>query len=248
MAFLKLNRKFFEHQFWNETREYSRAEAWLDLVQMARFEAKQEIIQDKVIEVRKGELPASRRYLEKRWKWGSTKIRNYLRMLEQMGMITQRTTHGQTIITLVKYERYNEQQPTNKPPTNPEATQRQPRGNPNIKNNRSKELKKSKEERGRVFRENAFKECSPLPDLNSEFEKFCEYWVESGDRAKMLRFEKQKTFDVKRRWVTWVNNLEKWKKEKSSAKKQKESSDEIRIGRQTESDIRANADPGKWNF
>lgn len=217
MAFLKLNRRFFDHLFWNEAREYSRAEAWLDLVQMARFEAKQEIIQDKVIDVRKGEIPASRRYLEKRWQWGSTKVRNYLKMLEKMGMVTQRTTQGQTIIALVKYERYNEQQPTNKPPSNPEATQRQPRGNPNIKNNRSKELKKSKEEREEEFRKGAFKECSPPQDLNSEFEKFLDYWTESGPRAKKLRFEKESTWNVKRRWSTWLDNNERW--QKSSAKK-----------------------------
>lgn len=56
-GFIKLNRGFFDNFLWNEAREYSKAEAWIDLIQSARFEASTEIINGKVIELQKGEIP-----------------------------------------------------------------------------------------------------------------------------------------------------------------------------------------------
>ena len=38
-GFLRLNRKFFSNELWKEARVFSECEAWLDLIQSARFEA-----------------------------------------------------------------------------------------------------------------------------------------------------------------------------------------------------------------
>ncbi len=103
-GFIKISRKLFQNPFWNEAREYSKAEAWIDLIQLARFEASTEIIQGKVIDLEKGEVPVSLTYLENRWSWGNTKVRNFLKILKRLGMTTQRTTQGQTVLKLVKYK------------------------------------------------------------------------------------------------------------------------------------------------
>lgn len=50
---------------------------------------------------------------------------------------------------------------------------------------------------------------------------FFEYWTEHGENDKKMRYEKEKSFGIKRRLSTWINNEKKWKKEKSSAKKEK---------------------------
>ena len=121
-GFLKLSRKFFETSLWKEPRQYSRSEAWLDLIRMAGFEDSTQILNNREIEVRRGEIVASRRFLEKRWSWGSTKVSNFLSWLKSNRMINQRQTSGQTIITLCNYDTYNDTQTTpqteNKPPTN----------------------------------------------------------------------------------------------------------------------------------
>ena len=121
-GYIKLHRKFFENTLWKEPREYSKAEAWLDLIQSARFESSQVILNGRVIEVQMSEVAASRRYLEKRWGWGSTKVNNFLDFLRKNQMITTKQTGGQTIITLCNYERYNVSQTTkqtsDKPATN----------------------------------------------------------------------------------------------------------------------------------
>ena len=126
-GYIRLNRGFFEHTFWQEDLEYHRREAWLDLIQLARFEAREELIQGKLIEVRRGELPASRRYLEKRWKWSGNRVVTFLKMLERSGMIKQRKNQGQTIIILYKYDDYNDLKNEKEPPTNHQRTTNEPR-------------------------------------------------------------------------------------------------------------------------
>lgn len=145
-GFIKLNRGFFNNFLWNEAREFSKAEAWIDLIQSARFEASTEIINGKVIELQKGELPASRRFLELRWNWGSSKVSNFLKTLANLNMINQRQTNGQTIIILVKYSFYNDVKPPNKPPGEPTGNQRQTSSEPTANQNKEhKEVKEGKE-------------------------------------------------------------------------------------------------------
>lgn len=178
-GFIKLSRKFFENALWKEPRQYSRSEAWLDLIQMARFEDSNLILNNRAIEVQRGEIAASRRLLENRWSWGSTKVINFLDYLRKNGMINQRQTNGQTIITLCNYDTYNTLQTSddseNKPPTN----QRQTRGKPPT--NQNKEYKESKE--GKEIKE-YIPPTIPHVETRDVFEKFKDemlsddFWVE----------------------------------------------------------------------
>ena len=38
-GFIMLSRKFFSHEMWEAARTFSECEAWIDLIQLARFEA-----------------------------------------------------------------------------------------------------------------------------------------------------------------------------------------------------------------
>ena len=142
-GFIKLSRKFFENALWKEHRQYSRSEAWLDLIQMAGFEDSKYILNNRAIEVQRGEIVASRRFLENRWLWGSTKVTNFLDYLKKEGMINQRQTNGQTIITLCNYDTYNTRQTIDDVENKPATNQRQTRGKPPT--NQNKEYKESKE-------------------------------------------------------------------------------------------------------
>ena len=42
MAFIKIDRNFFEGKYWKQKRVFSQAEAWIDLVRTARFEIEPE--------------------------------------------------------------------------------------------------------------------------------------------------------------------------------------------------------------
>lgn len=43
--------------------------------------------------------------------------------------------------------------------------------------------------------------------------EFTDYWCEISPRGKKMRFEKEKTFDPKRRIATWKNHSLQWNKE-----------------------------------
>lgn len=120
-GFIKLNRKYFDNFLWNEPRIYSKAEAWLDLIGSARFEASTEFVNGRVIDIQRGEIPVSRRFLEKRWGWGCTKVTNFLEILTKQGMINQRQYQEQTILILCRYDYYNDIQTSDKPQSKPEA-------------------------------------------------------------------------------------------------------------------------------
>ena len=110
-GFLRLSRKFFSNEMWKVAREFSECEAWLDLIQSARFdatgEAYSELIGGREISYSRGQYPASISFLMKRWKWSEKKVRYFLSKLKKKGMITTCNQQGMTVITLCNYDEYN---------------------------------------------------------------------------------------------------------------------------------------------
>ena len=108
-GFIKLSRKFFSNELWNEARTFSSCEAWLDLIQSARFEAtpRKVSVGGREVICNRGQYPASIRFLAKRWKWTERKVRTFLSYLKKEGMITSEVIQGMNMITLCKYDEYN---------------------------------------------------------------------------------------------------------------------------------------------
>lgn len=110
-GYIPISRKLFESLWWLEEREFSKAEAWLDMIQSARFEASSTkmLVGCKVIELGRGEFPATIRFLAKRWGWNKNRVDRFLKLLVSENMITTRTANGtsQTIIKLCNYDDYN---------------------------------------------------------------------------------------------------------------------------------------------
>ena len=110
-GFLGLSRRFFSNEMWKVAREFSECEAWLDLIQSARFEATDkaysELIGGREISYTRGQYPASISFLMKRWQWSEKKVRYFLAKLKKRGMITTCNKQGMTVITLCKYDEYN---------------------------------------------------------------------------------------------------------------------------------------------
>lgn len=109
-GFIKLSRKFFSNVLWNEARTFSSCEAWLDLIQSARFDAtpRKVSIGGREVVCNRGQYPASIRFLSKRWKWSEKKVRSFLEHLKKEDMITCECSQGVNVITLCKYDEYND--------------------------------------------------------------------------------------------------------------------------------------------
>lgn len=107
-SFLMLARKTFGHHFWTEHRVFSRAEAWLDLLQTAAYAPHKRMIAGHSMEIPRGGLVASVRWLSDRYRWSNTKVCLFLDVLEGEGMITRQKRHGNTLLTICKYDVYNQ--------------------------------------------------------------------------------------------------------------------------------------------
>lgn len=142
MAFIKINRKFFDGKFWKQKRTFSQAEAWIDLIQSARFEAETEtrlLANGREICIKRGEIHASLRYLADRWGWGVEKTKRFIDIAINENAIERRIEHGESIITLINYDIYNELKNEYRTPTStPTST---PTEHPPVQ---TKELKKDK--------------------------------------------------------------------------------------------------------
>jgi len=109
-GFVKIYRSFFDHFLWNEDREYSKAEAWIDLIRTARYKkgSNTKMVNGTLVEWERGELLASVRFLKHRWNWNSTgKVTRFLDLLEKQNMITRKTEQGVTVVSICKYSTYN---------------------------------------------------------------------------------------------------------------------------------------------
>lgn len=109
-GYIRLSRKFFENAYWSHQRTFSLSEAWLDLIQMARFEA--EPISNilpcgRQITIERGEVHASLRFLSNRWKWSVDKTKRYIDKHKEKGEIVHRSEQGESILKLCNYDIYN---------------------------------------------------------------------------------------------------------------------------------------------
>lgn len=185
-GYIPISRKLFESHLWLEEREFSKAEAWLDLIQSARFEANSTkvIVGCKVVEIYRGEFPATIRFLAKRWGWNKNRVDRFLKLLALEKMITTRTANGtsQTIIKLCNYDDYN--------PTQEEMGQKrdnngtdlgQQRDNSGTKNNKGNKENKWKRERGE-----SGDSASHAPSEN--FVKFQKWIEDNAPKVAKMRY------------------------------------------------------------
>lgn len=109
---IKISRKYFQNFLWNEKREFSRAEAWLDLIQSARYsnEPSKELINGRMVICKRGQIVASVRFLKERWNWKSTStVDRFLKLLKDEQMIGTDMEQGINVISICNYEVYNKE-------------------------------------------------------------------------------------------------------------------------------------------
>lgn len=104
-GWFKLCRKMLDSDLWLSER-FTRGQAWVDLVGLARFQDGFMRINGVRINLARGELGYSEVSLAKRWNWSRGKVRRFLDELETDQRIVQRKTNVTTVISIVNYELY----------------------------------------------------------------------------------------------------------------------------------------------
>lgn len=213
-GYITISRRLFDHEFFTERREYSKFEAWLDLIQLCAFDnANTMMHHGKVIKWGRGQTIASVRYLQQRWCWGSIdKVTCYLNLLRSQQMILIDTEQGIGRITLCKYDDYNQVSNT-KPDRHQTDTRQRP--------DEIKEYNKLNKDKEREARAKSFYET--LVPFVSTYGKemlrgFYNYWSEWNKPCTKMRWELQQTWEVSKRLTTWAKRDDNFKHDAESQK------------------------------
>ena len=85
---------------------FSEREAWVWLIAEASWKPRERRVGKVVVSLSRGQLAHSTRYLADIWKWSHAKVRRLLDRLERRNMIRREPGTGVTVISIIKYDTY----------------------------------------------------------------------------------------------------------------------------------------------
>jgi hypothetical protein len=104
---------YLMHRGWLDTpalggdREpFCRRAAWAWMIENARWQNGGVAIGGKTVQLQRGQMSHSLRYMARAWGWEEPKVRRFLNRLSQDNMIQQKTDAHQTVITICNYDIY----------------------------------------------------------------------------------------------------------------------------------------------
>lgn len=105
-GWISLHRSIENHWLFKENRKFSKFEAWIDILLMVNHKDKKFILGNELVFVKRGQKITSIRKLCERWSWSNNKVKNFLKLLEDDGMLIAKSDAKKTLLTVVNYEVY----------------------------------------------------------------------------------------------------------------------------------------------
>ena len=140
-GWISVHREIQDHWVWEE-KPFSKGQAWLDLLMMANHKDNKFVFNGELIEVARGAFITSELKLMERWGWSKSKVRNFLKMLENDSMITKKSDNRKTTLNIVNYSVYQDSETTERQVKDRrETTERPLKDTNNNENNENNEKK-----------------------------------------------------------------------------------------------------------
>lgn len=108
-GWISLHRSIQKHWLFEEKRKFSRFEAWIDILMMVNHTDNKIMHDGDLITVKRGQRITSLRQLGERWSWSITKVDKYLKILESDGMLDVKKDTKKTVLTVVNYDDYQDE-------------------------------------------------------------------------------------------------------------------------------------------
>lgn len=108
-GYIKLWRNFREHPFWKEKREFSKAEAWEDILYEAQYTKTPRLVPVglAIMTCNYSESLKTLGEWADRWSWSKSRVRRFLKLCEQLIMIRYENESNAVRITVLNFELYN---------------------------------------------------------------------------------------------------------------------------------------------
>lgn len=104
-GFFKVERAFLDSDLWL-SEPFTRAQAWLDLIGLANYEAREVWEGAQCLKIPRGSLFTTLSRLSARWRWSKKKTMRFLNELENAGMCTTKGNAKGTAITIENYNKF----------------------------------------------------------------------------------------------------------------------------------------------
>lgn len=101
-----VDRGVFDHPMFDTPDPFTPREAWLWLISEAAWKPRRRRIGKALVELRRGQVGVTVRFLAAAWKWHRARVERYLARLRGDAMIETHAKTGITVITLCNYGRY----------------------------------------------------------------------------------------------------------------------------------------------
>lgn len=107
-GYAKIFRCIEDNFLWRTKEPYCKRAAWMDLILLVNYKDNDFCMGNRKIVVKRGQHWCGQEELQKRWRWSEKKVRDFLRLLENEGMIYLETSNMGSMITLVNYGKYQD--------------------------------------------------------------------------------------------------------------------------------------------
>jgi DNA replication protein DnaD len=134
-GWIKLHRRLLDNPLWL-SEKFTKPQAWVDLLLLANHSESFIIVRGIKVKIKRGQVGWSEPKLADRWGWSRSKVRNFLKLLENEQQIEQQKNNVTLIISILNYNSYQEKEQQNIQQKNSRRTaeEQQKDSNKNVKN------------------------------------------------------------------------------------------------------------------
>jgi hypothetical protein len=102
---VNISRAIFDHEFF-ASEPMTEREAWIWLIMEASWKPRKKRAGDVIVDLERGQLAASVRFMAAAWKWTPARVQRYLCKLKQAEMVTQADGARVTVLAIKNYETF----------------------------------------------------------------------------------------------------------------------------------------------
>jgi DNA-binding GntR family transcriptional regulator len=106
-GYFKIYRKIAQHWVWKD-KPFSSGQAWIDLLILAAWKQDKGQFRGVLYDLQPGQMVTSDQSLANRWGWTRKRVRSFLQRLENNEMLNNRRNNRKSIITICKWEDYQD--------------------------------------------------------------------------------------------------------------------------------------------
>lgn len=180
-GWIKIHRAIKNHWLYNEKRQYSKLEAWFDILLTVNYTDSQVMIKGKLYSIKRGESVMSLDTWAKRWGWDKSKARRFMNVLQKEHMVKLKSDNITTQLTVCKYEIYQDERNTKEMQTKRKRNANETQTTLIKEEEKVKEEKKEESNNIPPYFEFLEYALSKQPTIDKESLKLkYEAWVENG--------------------------------------------------------------------